>query len=182
MSAIGRRIIVCGPTCSGKSTLAKILSQRLYIKHVELDALYWKPDWKETPLEEFRADISAILEKNPDGWVIDGNYSETRDLTLPLADTVVWLHFPFRVAFWRLLKRTVSRCIDHKPLWGTNYESWRQAFFSRDSLILYQITHWRKYERIGRNIQKIPHRATVIELCSSREVGAFLAGLDDTNE
>ncbi len=182
MSEIGRHIVINGPTCSGKSTLARRLSQQLGVPHIELDALFWKPGWEKTPLEEFRTAISAALEKSVNGWVIDGNYSETRDLTLPLADTVIWLHLPFLEAFWRLLKRTVARCIDHQSLWGTNYESWRQAFFSQDSLILYQITHWRKYERIGRNIQKIPHNAAIMELRSSREVDAFLAGLDDTLE
>ncbi|MFC2069756.1 adenylate kinase, partial [Chloroflexota bacterium] len=111
--------------------------------------------------------------------VIDGNYSETRDLTLPLANTFIWLRLPFRVVFWRLLRRTIARCIDRKPLWGTNYESWRQAFFSRDSLILYQVTHWRKYGKIGRNIERIPHRASVIQLSSQKEVDAFLAGLPE---
>ncbi|MFC1901147.1 AAA family ATPase [Chloroflexota bacterium] len=179
MSEIGCRIIICGPTCSGKSTMARQLAQRLDISHIELDALFWKPDWEETPRDEFLAGISAVLEKSPEGWVIDGNYSESRNLTLPLADTLIWLHLPFSVVFRRLLQRTVARCIDHKSLWGTNYETWRQSFFSRESLILYQVTHWRKYERIGRNIQEIPHRATVIELCSPREVDAFLAGLED---
>jgi adenylate kinase family enzyme len=177
MSEIGRRIIVRGPTCSGKSTLAGSLAERLNITHIELDSLYWKTGWEETPVEEFRAKISAAIENSPQGWVIDGNYHETHTLTLPQADTVIWLHFPFRVAFWRLLKRTVARCIDHKPLWGTNQESWRQAFFSRDSLILYQVTHWRKYGQIGQNLAKIPHRARVIELHSTREVNDFLASI-----
>ena len=133
----------------------------------------------ESPLDEFRADVSAALSKCSDGWVCDGNYSRARDLTLPLADTVIWLRPSFPVAFWRLLKRTIARASDGKLMWGTNRETWRGAFFSRDSLLLYQVTHWRYYDRkIIEDLKNIPHRATVIQLRSQKEVDAFLRELD----
>jgi adenylate kinase family enzyme len=175
---IGRYIIIRGPTGSGKSTLAGQISQRVGIPHIELDAIFWKPGWVESPLEEFRADVSAALGRCPDGWVIDGNYSRVRDLTLPMAETVVWLRPPFRVAFWRLLNRTIARCLDGKIICGTNRETWRQAFFSRDSLLLYQITHWRyHFKHTIEGLEKTPHHAEVIELRSQKEVDAFLRGL-----
>jgi adenylate kinase family enzyme len=174
MSEIGHRVIVRGPTCSGKSTLAETIARRLGVPHIELDIIHWKPGWEKPETEDFLAGVAAALEKSPDGWVVDGNYSETQDLTLPLADTVIWLHFPFGVVFRRLLRRTVARCIDHKPVCGDNYESWRQSFFSRDSLILYQVTNWRRYQQIGEDLEKYPHHAKLIELRSEREVNEFL--------
>ena len=174
MLNIGRRICVYGPTGSGKTTLAGQIAQLIGAPHIELDAIFWKPNWVESPLEEFRANVSQALNKCPDGWVCDGNYSKVRDLILPQADTVIWLHMPFRVAFWRLLKRTVARCRDGKLLWGINRESWRQNFLSPNSLILYQITHWSKYSRIRENLEEIPHRARIIELRSQKEIDAFL--------
>ena len=132
----------------------------------------------ESPLGEFRAEVSAVLSRCADGWVCDGNYSRVRDLTLPVADTVVWLRPSFRVVFWRLLKRTIARCQDGKLMWGTNSETWRGAFFSPDSLLLYQITHWRRYDKhMIEDLKKIPHRAIVIQLRSQREVDAFLMAL-----
>jgi energy-coupling factor transporter ATP-binding protein EcfA2 len=41
-----KRIVVVGTTSSGKSTLAKALSERLNLDFIELDALYWEPNWK----------------------------------------------------------------------------------------------------------------------------------------
>ena len=108
MNEIGRRIVVYGAACSGKTTVAGSIAEKINVPHIEIDAIYWLPGWEEKPLEEFRADLSDALSQNPDGWVCDGNYSRVRDLTLPFADTVVWLRPPFRVAFWRLLKRTVA--------------------------------------------------------------------------
>ncbi len=49
-----RRISVVGTTGSGKTVLARQISRRLSILHVELDALYGGPDWTQAPLEVFR--------------------------------------------------------------------------------------------------------------------------------
>ena len=136
------------------------------------------PDWVSKPLEEFRAEVSAVLDSHTDGWVLDGNYSRVRDLTLPLADTVVWLRLPFWLASWWLWRRTITRTWKKEQLWGTNYESWRLLFFSRDSLLLYQITHWRgHHQRVKQSLEEIPHHASVLELRSAREIKDFLASL-----
>lgn len=178
MVKLGRHIVVYGPTCSGKTMVSNQIAERIRIPHIELDALFWTPQWIKKQLEEFRAEVSTILNANTDGWVCDGNYSRVRDLILPLADTVVWLRPPFRVAFWRLLKRTIIRCWNRELLWGNNRESWWLSFLSRDSLILYLIINWRSsHKKIKHDLENIPHKASVIELYSSKEVDSYLASL-----
>ena len=178
MVKTGRHIVVYGPTGSGKTTVGSQIAQRIGVPHIELDAIFWTPRWVEKPLAEFRAEVSAVLDSCRDGWVCDGNYRQVRDLILPLADTVVWLRPPFWVAFWWLLKRTVSRAWTGQPLWGTNRESWRQSFLSRDSILLYQMTSWRRHPGgIRRDLVEMPHRASVFELHSVREIEEFLASL-----
>lgn len=174
MIEIGSHICVYGPPGAGKSTLAAHIARRVGVPHIELDAIFWKPDWVESPLEEFRANVAAALDKCPDGWVCDGNYSRVRDLILPLADTIVWICPPFPVAFWRMLKRTTARCWDGKMLWGTNRETWRLNFFSRDSIILYQVTHWRVYRERGKSLEEISHEAPIFRLRSPKDIEAFL--------
>jgi len=97
MSQIGRRIVVYRPTGSGKTTIASEIAQSIGVPHIELDAIFWLPDWLEKSVEQFRDDVLAVIDKNPGGWVCDGNYSRVRDVILPQADTVVWLRLPFRV-------------------------------------------------------------------------------------
>ncbi len=179
MLNIGRRVVVYGPTGSGKTTVAARIAQSLGVSHIELDAIFWLPDWTEKSREEFRAEVITLLEDYQEGWVCDGNYSALRELILPRADTVVWLRLPFRVTFWRLLKRTVSRAWTKEPLWGgTNRESLLQAFFSRDSLLLYAITGRRRHhQKISHSLKEVSHRAKVYGLHSTREVEAFLARL-----
>ena len=49
-----RRIVIFGPKNSGKSNLAAILAYRFSLSLVELDGVFWKPDWIPTPRDEFR--------------------------------------------------------------------------------------------------------------------------------
>ena len=176
---IGRRISVRGHTGSGKTTVARQLGSALGLPVVELDTLFWRPNWQETPLEEFRAKVVEALAKHDDGWVCGGNYnSAVADLVLPMADTVVWLRPPFRVAFWRLLKRTIIRSWTGETLWGINRESFQKSFLSRDSILLWAITHRRAHVRDTRKaLAGIPHHATVIELRSACEVEEWLRSL-----
>jgi adenylate kinase family enzyme len=176
---VGRHVIVWGHSSSGKTTVARQIARRIGAPHIELDAVFWQPDWAEKPVEEFRADVYTLLEKHAEGWVFDGNYGRIKDLVLPQADTVVWIRLPFRVVFWRVLKRTISRILSREPLWDNNYETWRKSFFSRESLLLYVIKNWRRHVRKGeKELATIPHNAEIIMLRSSRAVDEFLAGLD----
>ena len=109
--------------------MAGQISELTGVPHIELDAIFWRPGWVQSPLEEFRANVSAALSRCAGGWVIDGNYSRVRDLTLPLADTVIWLRPSFRVAFWRLLKRTIDRAWDGKLMWGDKSRKLAGGFF-----------------------------------------------------
>ena len=101
------RIVVVGRTGSGKTTLARELAASLGIPHVELDALYFGPQFSTVPLSVLRErTIDAV---SGERWVTDGNKKAVRDLVWPRADTVVWLDYPLVVSLWRLGKRAVWR-------------------------------------------------------------------------
>ncbi len=48
-------INVVGTSGSGKSTLARRTAHRLGLPWIELDRLYWRPNWQGTPDEAFFA-------------------------------------------------------------------------------------------------------------------------------
>jgi energy-coupling factor transporter ATP-binding protein EcfA2 len=133
-----RRVSVVGMTGSGKTTFAKALATALGIPYVELDALFWQAGWQESSVDDFRARVgSAVAE---DAWVIDGNYwSRIGGLVWTRADTVVWLDPPFVPRFANLLWRTLRRSWSRVELWNGNRESFRGAFLSRDSLLLFAL-------------------------------------------
>ena len=64
------RINVVGTSCSGKTTLARAIADRLAIPHVELDALYWAADWTPVPDDVFRDRVERAV--TPKRWVVDG--------------------------------------------------------------------------------------------------------------
>ena len=98
------------------------------------DALFWGPNWTESPKDEFRARLCAVISAVPDGWVVDGNYdSRLGDLVVDTADTIVWLDLPLWVKSRRLWGRTLHRVRGGAELWNGNRETWRGAFFARDS-------------------------------------------------
>jgi adenylate kinase family enzyme len=140
-----RRVNVKGTSGSGKTTFAAELARRLDVPFVELDALHHGPNWYQPTAEEFSATVSEALDALPDGWVIDGNYeAKLGTLVLDQADTIVWLDLPFAVKFRRVWRRTLTRIRDDVELWSGNKETWRGAFWSRDSLFWWMIkTHVR---------------------------------------
>ena len=161
---LGRRISVVG--AGGKTTLAKALSAKLGRPFIELDALHWKPDWVESSAEELRAKTEAALAAAPDGWIADGQYhGKIGDLVVRQADTVVWVHMPWRVMFWRVFKRSVQRAKDRQKICGENYESWRQTFVSPKSLLWYAIKTRGRYKTRGeRLLPMIPAGVPLIDL------------------
>jgi adenylate kinase family enzyme len=97
------RIVVVGRTGSGKTTLARQLATALQVPHVELDALYFGPNFSTAPLGILRERTSTAIAG--DRWVADGNKQAVRDLVWPRADTIVWLDYSLGVSLWRLGKR-----------------------------------------------------------------------------
>ncbi len=175
-----RRIAVVGTTGSGKSTLAEALAHRLHIPHVELDALFWQPDWIESDWDEMRERVEELT-RGP-AWVTDGNYSFCRDLIWARAQAVIWLDYPLPLILWRLWWRTWQRALQREILWGTNYERLWPQFFSKDSLFLWVL---RTYGRRRKNYAALyasdayPHLA-MYHFQSPRETEAWLESLSDS--
>jgi hypothetical protein len=101
------RIVIVGRTGSGKTTLARELAASLGVPHVELDTLYFGPQFTTVPLELLRERTTEALAG--DRWVTDGNKRAVRDLIWPRADTIVWLDYAVTVSMWRLGKRARRR-------------------------------------------------------------------------
>jgi adenylate kinase family enzyme len=87
------RVVVIGTSCVGKTLFARSLARVLSSPHIELDALYWQPNWVARPPDEFRALTARALAQ--DCWVTDGNYGAVRNLVWSRATTVIWLNYVF---------------------------------------------------------------------------------------
>ena len=171
------RIIVVGPSCSGKSTLAESLAGLLDVPFVELDALYWKPGWTHPTDDEFRANLCQATAG--DGWVVAGGYHRHSSLiTWPRAQMVVWLDFPMRTIVPRIIARSWKRWRSHELLWGTNTEDfWSQLkIWDQRSLIAFAFTQRRTNRERYIAAMADPQWAHIrfVRLRSPREIRDFV--------
>lgn len=166
-----------GTSGSGKSTLAKRIAQGMNVPYVELDSLYHERNWSPAPDEVFRERLANAISGGE--WVVDGNYHRlARDLTWPQADHIFWLDLPFALVFYRVLKRTLRRCLMREELWNGNRERLWPQFFSRDSLLLWVITtHWRRRRQCDELSANPDYAGRVTRLRSGREIAELLKSL-----
>jgi len=175
-----KRVIIVGPSGAGKTTLARRLSKKLAIPHVELDQLWWRPGWKRLPNEDFEKIVRRELAKGE--WVMCGNYSFVREVLWSGADTIIWLNYSFALSFWRCLKRTMRRIIRGECCCNGNRESFSRTFFSRDSVLIWMVKNYIIRKRIYPSLMskvRYPHLKFVI-LHSPRQTETWLKGLQST--
>jgi len=176
-SLIGTRIAVIGTTSSGKSALAAQLARLFDLSFVELDALFWKPGWVESPDAEFLPRVAAAT--SGDRWVVAGNYHRTWPLYWPRVETVIWLDLPLPLCIRRALTRAWRRSRDRELLWGTNYETFAKhlkLWSPKQSLVTWAVVHRRANTRRNIETMKDPQWAHIrfIRLRSTRDVNHFV--------
>ncbi|OEC61501.1 MULTISPECIES: P-loop NTPase family protein [Pseudomonadaceae] len=123
--SFGQRISIVGGSGAGKTYLAKLLSQRLGLPHIEQDAIFHQPGWQPLPRDEFRERVTQALAEPR--WVVEGSYSATRPLILARAETVIWLDLPRTLVMYQIVTRTLGRLLTRKTLWNGNRERLRNV-------------------------------------------------------
>jgi adenylate kinase family enzyme len=167
LADFGPRIMICGTSNTGKSTLAHAIGRAADLTVVHLDQLRFLPhtDWQDRPEAEFKAlHDDAILGER---WVMEGNYSR---------------HFPQRLARatgiilvsdnrWANLARYVRRTLFEKERIG-NLEG------NRDSL-KWDMVHWllvRAPRNVARYRSVLPNVGLpYLQLGSMRDINALYA-------
>jgi len=167
------RVNVKGISGSGKSTFGRELAERLGVPYLELDAVHHGPNWTEAGPAELQARVREFMARAPAGWVIDGNYeSKLGDLVLGAADRIIWLDPPLRIVLLRLWRRTHHRIRGDVELWAGNRESWRGAFWGRESLFAWTVRSWVRHRRHWP--RKFAGDARVVRLRSDEEARRWL--------
>jgi adenylate kinase family enzyme len=171
---MARRILVVGVSGNGKTTLSRRLAAKLGVPYTELDALNHLSGWVEANDEDFRRDVEAAMNRS-DGWVLDGSYQmKLGDLVLRRADTVVWLDQPLPLVLRRLITRAVRDIVTKRDMFNGNRQTWRFAFWGRDSLVGYAIRqHFRRRRDWPAELARDPG-LDVVRLTSPRDVERWL--------
>jgi len=170
------RIIVIGSSCAGKSTFAQKLAKKLNKKYIELDQLHWLPNWQERSDPEFRHLVDTATASR--SWIVDGNYSVTRDITWPKATCIIWLNMPFHVVLYSAFKRSLMRAITQEKVCAGNTESFRHSFFSRESVILWVLKTYFPKRHSYRKLLALHQNISIVELNNRKAIQAYLSNIN----
>jgi adenylate kinase family enzyme len=109
-----KRIVVIGNTGNGKSTLSRILGEKLELPVYHLDKLIWQPGWQPTPAYQFAQQHRAIVAQ--DAWIIDGLATWDSVLErIAAADTIVFPDYPLWQTYFWACKRQVEYAFRPRP-------------------------------------------------------------------
>lgn len=121
--------------------MARQLAEETGLPWHSVDDLTWEPGWVSVPADEQRRRIAAICAG--ERWILDTAYSSWLEVVLDRAQLIVALDYPRWRSLGRLVRRTLLRSLNHRPVCNGNTESFRQTF-SRDSIIVW---HFKSFAR-----------------------------------
>ena len=99
-----QKAIIIGCPGAGKSTFARILSDKTHLPLYYLDMLWHKPDRTTVDRITFDKKLKKITLK--DKWIIDGNYAKfCQERRLEEADLIVFMDYTRRICLWQAVKR-----------------------------------------------------------------------------
>jgi adenylate kinase family enzyme len=167
------RIVIIGPSATGKSTLARRLGSMLDIPVYHLDALYWRPGWDPSPEDEWRATLERIIAS--ERWIADGNFTASLRERVAAADVVVFLDLPRRSSYVGVVRRRIEQfrelpagvAAGCPPMFNLRLFRWIWTFHS---------DHRPLYLRL---LAEQPSTKTVLILRSRRDVHDFLASVEE---
>lgn len=111
-----RKIFIVGSPGSGKTTLAKKLSEDLSIPHFDLDDIRFMPNGAKRPDLEAIPLVESLTQKP--AWIIEGVYVGWIKQFTHKADLIIWLDTSPLRAFYRILLRYVKNIAHQNNRYG----------------------------------------------------------------
>ncbi|MBQ6109828.1 MAG: hypothetical protein IJL05_00405 [Alphaproteobacteria bacterium] len=167
---IGKKIIVMGGSCSGKSTLAEKLGNKFNFPVLYLDLYdpYAVPEGKERDTRKQK--INQIIKRTvaKDAWIIEGIYEwYAFDERLNNADTLILLLLPAYKRIWCYLQTCITKTKRHGRFgFSAKNFRWNHVWYMLRK-------HDAPYDLINQAIKKYP-KLQVVKLKSYKEANKFL--------
>jgi adenylate kinase family enzyme len=107
LATLGPRIMICGPSNAGKSTLAIAVARRIGgdVHHLDLFRHLPSTDWVQRTDDEFQALHDDAI--SGERWVMEGNYSKLMPQRFARATGIILLGDSRWANLWRYFRRTL---------------------------------------------------------------------------
>jgi len=138
------KLLIIGIVASGKTTLAKRLSNKLNIKHYEIDSIVHDDQNKFKRNNNEQQQIISQINKNKD-WIIEGTLRKNLYNLLDLANIICYIDIPLKIRKKRIFKRFIKQKLhiekcNYKPTlkmlkdmykWTNDFEKSKESFEKR---------------------------------------------------
>jgi adenylate kinase family enzyme len=161
--------MVIGNAGGGKSTMCNTICAAHGLPYFAIDKIQWKPNWVQTPEEEYQKKHEDIV--SGDRWLLDGYGSvESVERRLDACDTVVFVDHPIHIHFWWATKRQIKSLFFGRPDGPDGCPMWRVT------IRLYRMMWWLHKEMRPKLTEMIYERSDdlrIIHIKSPAELNAF---------
>lgn len=103
------KILILGIVGSGKTTIARKLSNRLNIKHYEIDSIV-HDDIKGVKRSKSEQ-IKIFNEINKKSWILEGTTRKNQEHIIENADIIYFIDIPKYIRYYRIIKRYIKQKI-----------------------------------------------------------------------
>lgn len=104
-----KKIYIIGTSGSGKSYLAKKLSEKYRISHFDLDDIFWETKYTIKRSEEEKRKLVSRIIQNNKGWVIEGVFTSFVLEAIQNADEIIWLDLHPWLMSYRVILRSIKK-------------------------------------------------------------------------
>ena len=143
-----QKAIIIGCPGAGKSTFARILSDKTHLPLYYLDMLWHKSDRTTVDRTIFDQKLKEIVVK--DKWIIDGNYGRTLEMRIQACETIFLLDFPVEECLAGAESRVGKQRVDMPWIeteFDEEFRQWIVDFPKNELPIVYQLLDRYKSEK-----------------------------------
>ncbi|MBL1240949.1 MAG: AAA family ATPase [OCS116 cluster bacterium] len=162
--------MVMGCAGAGKSALARRIAEITSLRLIHMDPFYYKPNWVVREAEEVKTLALKAIEV--DGWVFDGNHSETHEIRAEKSEIIIWVDIPRWRCFYNVFLRfrkfrgqtrpdMADGCEERvtwgfiKFIWSFNQRSWKIVKLLEDNKHKKQVYRFKNYAEIDAFVEKM---------------------------
>ena len=171
-----------GVTGCGKTTAAERIAALRKLPFVDFDQdIRWKSASEAVWTCHSEAEQLARCQRlaSEDSWVLASCSSAAFQVLRPRIELVVYLDYPMPVSFTRLLRRSISRVTDKKPICNGNVETWAKLL-STDSILIWWFRTIRRRQRQARQLEINPDMPPTLRVTKPQQLEQLICSIAES--